>query len=183
MQKDLKTLFGESHGLDEKSVQFLTSALEKSNLPGFDYIEFKQSISALAAMSMEAPVAVKSAFATASTLGVTKDKLLTSALHYKNVLLKEQKAFEEAVQRQVDQKIKSRKKELEQLNMDIENAKLKIAELEALIAKNQQILTNSDAELQAEEDRIAGTKSSFDQALQSIINQIDHDTQLIEANL
>ena len=61
--------------------------------------------------------------------------------------------------------------------------KLKIAELEALIAKNQQILTNSDAELQAEEDRIAGTKSSFDQALQSIINQIDHDTQLIEANL
>jgi len=40
MQKNLTALFGENHLLDEKSVAFLTNALEKNNLPGFDYIEF-----------------------------------------------------------------------------------------------------------------------------------------------
>ncbi len=40
MQKDLKKLFGEAHGLDEKSVDFLTKALEKI-ISWFDYIELQ----------------------------------------------------------------------------------------------------------------------------------------------
>ena len=47
MKKILKNIFGSHHGLDQKSVDFLINALEKNNLPGFDYIEFKQALSAL----------------------------------------------------------------------------------------------------------------------------------------
>ena len=53
MKKDLKELFGDTHGLDSKSIDFLTRAIEKSNLPGFDYIEFKQSVVALLKMDMD----------------------------------------------------------------------------------------------------------------------------------
>ena len=42
MQKDLQSIFGQVTGLDDKSIQFLTQALSKNNLPGFDYLEFKQ---------------------------------------------------------------------------------------------------------------------------------------------
>ena len=79
MQKNLKNIFGNDHGLDEKSVDYLTSALAKNNLPGFDYLEFKQSLAALADLGMDEPTAIKSAFATASTVGLTKDKLVKTA--------------------------------------------------------------------------------------------------------
>ena len=53
MSKNLKALFGEDHLLDEKSISFLTDALEKNNLPGFDYIEFKQSMASLAKLNID----------------------------------------------------------------------------------------------------------------------------------
>jgi len=49
----LKTIFGKDHGLDQKSVDFLTKALDRSNLPGFDCIEFKQSLDALSKLNIE----------------------------------------------------------------------------------------------------------------------------------
>ena len=76
MQKDLKNIFGSTTGLDDKSMEYLTSALAKNNLPGFDYLEFKQSLGALASLNMDEATAYKSAFATASTVGLTKEKLL-----------------------------------------------------------------------------------------------------------
>ena len=79
MQKDLKSLFGATHGLDEKSLNFLVKALEKNNLPGFDYIEFKQSLGSLLSMDMLEETAFKSVFATATSVGLTKDKLLISS--------------------------------------------------------------------------------------------------------
>ena len=39
MSKNLKSLFGENHLLDEKSVSFLTDALEKNNLPGQPFLQ------------------------------------------------------------------------------------------------------------------------------------------------
>ncbi|MEM6967493.1 MAG: hypothetical protein AAF573_22205, partial [Bacteroidota bacterium] len=81
MAKNLKTIFGENHLLDEKSISFLTGALDRNNLPGFDYIEFKQSLAALAKLNMDEETAFKSAFATAATVGLTKGKLLETASH------------------------------------------------------------------------------------------------------
>ena len=76
MQSKLKSIFGNHHGLDERSINVLTKALENANLPGFDYLEFKQSLAALTQMNMDEAMAIKSAFATASTMGLTKEKLL-----------------------------------------------------------------------------------------------------------
>jgi hypothetical protein len=41
-----KTLFS-AEGLDERSLEFLSNAIEKNNLPGFDYFEFKRAVTAL----------------------------------------------------------------------------------------------------------------------------------------
>ena len=76
----MKDIFGTHHGLDERSMESLVGALERENLPGFDYLEFKQALERLQAMDMAEETAFKSAFATASTMGLTKDKLLKTAL-------------------------------------------------------------------------------------------------------
>lgn len=183
MQKNLKELFGKHHGLDGKSTDFLTKALEKNNLPGFDYIEFKQSLGALAEMGIEGETAVKSAFATAKTVGLTKDKLLKSALHYKNVLNKEKEQFDAALEKQVQQRVSSKLKEVEKLRKQIEEYKAKIKELEGKIASSQKTIDSADETIQAAKDKIDSTKENFEYTLQSIVNQIERDIESIESHL
>ena len=180
MQKNLKKLFGTDHGLHPKSIDFLTKALEKSNLPGFDYIEYKQSLGALNAMSIEEETAFKSAFATAQTVGLTKDKLLKSALHYKNVLNKEKEQFDAALEKQIDQQVKSKMAEVAKLRKQITEYKAKVKQLEQKMAVSQSTIDQADETIAAAKSKIEGTKESFEFTLQSIVNQIDQDIDNIK---
>ena len=179
MAKNLKELFGTHHGLDDKSVDFLTKALEKNNLPGFDYIEFKQSLAALSGMNMDETTAMKSAFATASTVGLTKEKLLKTANHYKQVLNNEKTAFDNALQNQVTQRIAGKQGEVEKLKKQIAEYKAKIEQLEAHIKKSQATIDNADSHIEEAKSKINSTKTGFEHTYQSILNQIDKDIESI----
>lgn len=183
MQKSLKALFGVHHGLDEKSVNFLTQALEKNNLPGFDYIEFKQSIGNLGNLGMDEPTMFKSAYATAATVGLTKEKLLKTAEHYKNILTTEKTQFDAAVQKQVDQKVRSKQVEVEKLRKMIEEHQAKIKELEAKIAAAQSTVEQADDLIEAELAKIENTKNGFDTTLRALMNEIDRDILNIQQYL
>ena len=179
MLKDLKNIFGDPHGLDEKSVNFLTKALEKHNLPGFDYLEFKQSLSALTQMNMEPETAFKSAFATASTMGLTKSKLLESASHYQKVMLKEKEQFDKALQNRIAERIDGKKKEVDHLIKQVAEYENKIQQLKDQISKHQQVIDNADAEIADERSKIESTKEGFELTLNSIMNQIEKDISQI----
>jgi len=183
MQKSLKSLFGEHHGLDEKSVDFLTKALEKSNLPGFDYIEFKQSLSALQDMDMEEQTAFKSAYATAATVGLTKEKLLKTAEHYKKILANEKVQFDAALQKQIQTRVGNKQAELEKLQKQIEEYQQKIKQLEEKIAKNQSTIDKQDDLIRDAKEKIESTKDGFEQTLQRIMNEIDRDIENINTYL
>ena len=43
MQKELRSILDPNGNNDEKSLVFLTKALEKNNVPGFDYLEYKNN--------------------------------------------------------------------------------------------------------------------------------------------
>jgi chromosome segregation ATPase len=182
MNKDIKKMFGDHHGLDDKSVDFLTKALAKNNLPGFDYIEFKQSLRALREM-MDEPTAYKSAFATAATVGLTKEKLLKTATHYKNILATEKKQFDAALQKQMEQRVHSKLTEVEKLKKQIVEYKEKIKALEAKMAKSQSTIDNADQHIQAAKAKIEGTRDDFEHTLQSIVNEIDQDIESINQYL
>jgi chromosome segregation ATPase len=183
MQKNLKDVFGNVHGLDEKSVEFLTKALSKNNLPGFDYLEFVQSLRALSAMNMDEETAIKSAFATASTVGLTKDKLVQSANHYKNVLSNERTQFEQALQNQLNKRVKGKQQEVEKLKGQIAKWKAQIQKLEEQVAKSQHTIDNADALIQEEMNKIESTKDAFEFTFQSIANQIDRDVENVNLYL
>jgi len=183
MAKDLKTLFGNAHGLDQKSVEFLTNSLERSNLPGFDYIEYKQALSALAKMDMDESTAFKSAFATASTMGLTKAKLVETAEHYKNTILKEKVQFDEALKNRMNQKVNGKKQEVEKLKEQITKHKEKIKQLEEQIGKYQTTIDGADSQINAEVEKIEATRGNFEHTHQSILNQIEKDLQNINQYL
>ena len=183
MQKSLKTLFGTHHGLDDRSVEFLTGALSKNNLPGFDYIEFKQSLAALTNMEMDEETAFKSAFATAATVGPTKDKLLKTAEHYQNVLNKEKNQFDAALKKQVDQRVKSKQTEVAKLRKQVEDYRAKIQLLEEKINAAESTIEKADEVIQEAKNRIESTKDGFELTLQSILNEINKDIENIKSFL
>ena len=183
MQRDLKNIFGDTTGLDEKSMDFLTSALVKNNLPGFDYLEFKQSLSALASLNMDESTAFKSAFATAATVGLTKEKLLKTAEHYREVLAQENKAFDQALKKQIVQKVESKKGEMEKLKKQIQEHQEQIQKLQEQIVKNESILEHADETIQASLEKINHTKTQFESTFQAILNQINRDIEDINQYL
>lgn len=183
MNKDLKIIFGDHHGLDEKSVSFLAKALERANLPGFDYIEFKQSLHALQAMDMPEETCFRSAFATAATVGLTKQKLLKTASHYKSVIEQERTQFDAAMRKQIEQRVNSKFSEVEKLKKQVEEYRRRIVELEQKIMQSQNTIDNADAHIQAAKEHILGTKEAFETTHQSVINQINVDIERIQQYL
>ncbi len=184
MQKNLKNIFGSHHGLDEKSVEFLIGALDKNNLPGFDYIEFKQSLTALnEQMDMDEATAFKSAYATATVLGLTKEKLLKTAEHYRTVLNNEKQQFDAALQKQVEQRVVSKQQEVAKLRKQIEEYHKAIADLEKKIASANDIISKADEEIESTKEKIESTRDAFERTLLSIVNQIQLDIESINKYL
>ena len=176
----MKNLFGDNHGLDEKSVDFITKALEKANLPGFDYIEFKQALSNIAKMNIEEATAFKSAFGTAMTMGLTKEKLLETANHYTSVLLKEKEQFDAASAKQMDIKIGDNLKEVNDLRNKTADNELKIKQLQTEIDQANARVSALDYERSQASSKIEEAKSKFNFTHQSILNQIEKDIQNIQ---
>lgn len=179
----MKEFFGAHHGLDERSMESLLTALERENLPGFDYLEFKQALSRLQEMDIEESVAFKSAFATASTMGLTKEKLLKTASHYKNVLAKEKSHFDDALQKQMTQRVEGKRKEVATLRKKVEEYRAKIKQLEAQIEKSEQTIASADQDIQAAQDSIEGVRAKFEHTLQALLNQIEKDIEDINTHL
>ena len=175
MQNDLKMVFGNQGSTDEKSLDFLTKALEKNNLKGFDYLEFKLSLARLANMNMAEDMAIKSAFATASTVGLTKEILVSSAQHYKQILAKEKEQFQVAMQNQLNKKVRGKKQEVEKMRSQIEDWKRQIEQLQNQIIKSQATIDGADQQIKHEMEKIENTKQSFENTHQSILSQIEHD--------
>ena len=94
--------------VQDKFLEVLFGALESSNQEGFDYLEFKDFLRSLANVPMEDSIRFKSAFATAQTMGATKDKILESARTYMDLLKKEEVKFQDALHGQRDKNLTSK---------------------------------------------------------------------------
>src|SRR5687767_14420106 len=179
----ISQLLGLGSTSDQKSVDFLETALAKQSQPGFDYLKFKQSIEQLSSLNLDITTSLKSAFATASTMGVTKDTLLQSARHYLTILGDEKKQFDQALNNQVQQRIASRKEELQKLQQQIEDHKRQIAKLEKQIIESQEKIVRSDEEVNEAKTSIDQTKSKFERTYQQFVSAIERDITAIQQHL
>lgn len=179
----MKNFFGDHHGLDERSMESLLGALERENLPGFDYLEFKQALVRLQDLDIAEETAFKSAYATASTMGLTKEKLLKTAKHYKQVLASEKKTFDAALAKQTKAKVEGKRKEVVSLRKQVDAYQNKINELEAKLEKAQQVIANADADIAEAQAGIDEVHRRFETTMQALVNQIDKDVEDINNHL
>ncbi len=174
MAELMDTNFG-GEGVDERFVDVLMKALERKNLEGFDYLEFKQSIAALSKMGITGDMAIKSAFATGSTMGLTIDKLLNSAAYYQQVLLDEKAQFELSVQRFVKEHVEGKRQETTGLKKQIADWQTQIDRLKAEITKAEATIGAADAQISEAKQRAAENQARFEATLRVVTAAIQDD--------
>ena len=179
----MKNLFGENHGLDEKSIEFISKAIEKANLPGFDYLEFRMAVDNLKKMNLDEAMSFKSAFATASTMGLTKEKLLETAAHYKAVVLKEKEQFDAASAKQQDIKVGANLQQVAEFQRVINDNEAKIRQLQSEIDTARGKIRELDFERDGAAAKIEEAKTKYLFTHQSINNQMEQDMANIQKYL
>ncbi len=171
-----KSLFA-ADGLDDRSLEFLATALEKSNLPGFDYFEFKRATHNLLQMELEEAIAYKSAFTTAATLGVTKEKLIETAGYYRNLVSKEKEQFDNALENQNVVKVSARQEEVKRLRDQIERHKTEILRLQDEMAVYLNQIELAEIAVKSETEKLEKAKVAFEHTHQAVLIQMDRDVE------
>ena len=180
MSTEIKKALNISSDYDKKSSDFLSKALASSATNGFDYIKYRQALKAMEKMGLDESTAFKSAFATASTMGLTKSGLVNSAKHYLSVLMDEKGKFDEALNNRVKEQIASKRDMVLKLEQRIDEMKKKIAELEAKVAEYQQKIDVADDALEVEKKKIASTQQNFETTFNAFVSIIEDDIKRID---
>ncbi len=173
----------QEENIDERFASVLLKALEKKNLDGFEYLEFKQSLAALGKQGINGEVALKSAYAMGTTMGLTMEKLVKSAEYYRQVLQDEKGQFEASMQKHFAQNVEGKRKETGGLKKKIADWQTKIDQLKEQIKQAQDKIAAADAQIEQAKKKGAETQKGFDAAMKVIDEAIVEDIAEIKAAL
>ncbi len=163
--------------VNPKFMDILFKAMEKNNLDGFDYLEFKQSLKSLSKMPMDEATRFKSAFAMAQTMGATPAKLKETAEYYLTVLGREKKQFEEAVTQQKSKQIGNKEAEIKQLQKVIVEKKKQIAQIQKEIEEHEKKMKANKAHIEKATVKVTSTKNDFMASYDALTGQLKHDIE------
>jgi len=166
---------GQAGQVQDKFINILFEAMSKNDLEGFDYLEYKKSLSSLKKMPMDDATRYKSAFAMASTMGATPDQLVQTANHYVQVLKKEEQKFEQALEKQLAQKVGNRQQQMQQLDQAIKHKAEQIKKLTAEIEQHQAQQEKIKKEVGGAKAKLETTKNNFIASYNALVAQIEKD--------
>ncbi len=172
-----KELFADGKSVDDKSLEMLVKVIEDNNLPGFDYYEFKRSVAMLKSMSLDEATAYKSAFQTASTLGLTKEKLVETAQYYRNLMEKEQAQFLAALEKQYQIRVTDKQTEMDRLRDQITRHEADINRLQEEIATYKRQVSQLESSMATDSEKIETRRTGFESTLKSVVLTIDADIE------
>ncbi|MEM6320721.1 MAG: hypothetical protein AAF960_23840 [Bacteroidota bacterium] len=174
---------GKKGKVTNKFIEILFGAMEKHNLDGFDYLEFKQSLKSLEKMPMDEQTRYQSAFAMAKTMGATPKKLIDAAGHYLKVLQHEEKKFEQALNNQRSKQIGGREQQIKDLETGIRQRAEHIKKLNLEIKKSQQQLQTIKKEISGAVSKVETTKNNFIASYNTVVAQIQTDVESMKKYL
>ncbi len=167
----------------DKFMNILLGAMDKSNLDGFDYLEYKQSLQSLQGMNMDESTRYQSAFAMAKTMGATPKKLLETANHYLTVLKTEEQKFGQALVNQKEKQIGDRRQRIEQLDQAAEQKRKQIEQLTKEIEAHEQESAQIKEQITSATVKVENTKNNFIVTYQLLTGQIQEDIRKMQSYL
>lgn len=165
---------------EDKIAESLFKALEKNNIDGVDYFEFKNSLKSLISLPMDEGTRFRSAFATASTMGLTIDILKNSAQHYLNILEDEKKRFVQSVTNHNNTNVIGKRNEISGLDEKVKTKSEQIKKLTDEIHHHQKQIDKLKGEITAAKNQILQTEANFNNTFKTVTTEIKEDIAKIE---
>ena len=160
-----------------KFIEVLLGAMEKTNLTGVDYLEYRQSLKSLEKMPMDEQVRYQSAFAMAQAMGATPQKLLESAGHYVEVLKSEQSKFDEALRNQTADRIGNRQEMIKNLDATLKQKAEQIKKLAQEMEQHRADMEKLESEIKEATTKVTTTQGDFVASYQMLVSQINVDVE------
>jgi len=169
--------------VDPDMLKILEEAIASSNLPGFDYIEFRDSLVRMQGVPMSEEQKFQAVFATAQSIGVTKQKLLEAVDHYLGVIKAKDDEFTTYSEEVYNSKVASVEASISQLTATIDGEAAEIKRLtESIQARRKQQDEMTLQVLQARQD-IGNKKAAYQATRDAVVGNLTADRSKIEAYL
>lgn len=169
--------------IDKRLKERLLQAIDAANLEGFDYLEFRSSIQALASLPLDEATRYKSAFATAGTMGLTVDKLLQTAAFYRNIIEKEREKIKTEMDNRIKESLGSKQREKEMLEQQIQAKQQQIQVLNEQMKQHQQQIEQIQQYMNDVSNKVEETRRNFALTFDSLARPIDSDIEKIKLYL
>lgn len=168
----------------DKFMDILSQVLEKSNPPGFDYLEYRKAVQSIAKMqNLEESAQYKTAYAAAMSMNVQPSQLIDSAKRSLILLETEFTKFNQTASKFLQTQVNSKEQESTQLKQIIQQKENQLLQLQAELDKHNKRMIEIDAELRSAKSKVDTNKASFKHAYDQLVDQIGSDIQKMEQYL
>lgn len=165
--------------VDSEMAKILEDAIQEANIPGFDYIEFRDVLSNMASLGLPEQKLFQAAFASAQIAKVTKTQLLEAIDFYIKVIATKAQEFNEYVAGLEATDVSGKDKAIADLEKLIEEDALQIQKLTASIGERRQ---KQDAlrmeKAQADLD-IKNKTAAFEATKSTVVDKLNSDRNKI----
>jgi chromosome segregation ATPase len=165
----------------EKFEKHFDNLMNDANLPGPDYFEFCKMLEALESAVPDEKARYAAVFASLSVQGLTKEKLINSAAKYKSIVQEDKAKFEMAVNEKLQGEVESRKAQLKDLELKINQDSETIKKLTQEITDTQGKLQVLNSEIIEKESKIKTNIDGYAVASNAMINKLNIDITKIES--
>jgi predicted ribosome quality control (RQC) complex YloA/Tae2 family protein len=161
--------------VDSRFKTYFDKLFTEANIPGPDYYEFSKMIEAMQSMADERS-RYSAAFAGLSVQGLDKQKLLSTADQYLQVLNTDAANFNNTVDAALKEKVHHKKSEAEEKTKRIQQLQQEIQELENQITRLQQEILENEQKI---ESSTGGYKNASDAMRSRILSDMEKIKQYI----
>lgn len=171
--------------VDRKFVEHFVGLLEKANLPGPDYFEYKEALKSMEGLGLSEDKQFQAAWASFKAMGGSKETaiLTTSAGQYLGILDKDRSAFLKDVEKAINERVGA----LQQENKKLEDSNTaivqQVADLQKKLDENKNRLGQIAGEITEQTAKINVNKESFELTYNSFVDQIKADLEQINKYL
>jgi hypothetical protein len=171
--------------IDRKFVEHFAGLLEKANLPGPDYFEYKQALKSMEGLGLGEEKQFQAAWASFKAMGGISDStvLSTTANQYLAILDKDRESFLKDVEKAIKDRVGALQEEQKRLEDSNSAIALQIAELQKKIDENKNRLGQISGEVSEQSARINANKDNFEITYMSFVEQIKSDLLKIKQYL
>ncbi|WP_221392346.1 hypothetical protein [Dyadobacter sp. NIV53] len=171
--------------VDRKFVDHFVDLLEKANLPGPDYFEYKQALKSMEGLSLGEDKQFQAAWASFKAMGGAKETtvLKSSADQYLAILDKDRNSFLKDVEKAIGDRVGSLQQEHKKLEENNAAFLQEMANLQKKIDDNKNRLGQISGEITEQSAKINANKENFEVTYKSFVDQINSDLNKINQYL